>query len=318
MFNGSKRRKAGRVVRRKMADGSIKEYNYEPFKIRSRISEDSVAACIRGYHRSPGWGTLAASTKHWYGHYLHHLEMALGDCSVSQVTRRDIIAIRDGLARTKGNGAATGFVRSCGSLFTWAVDNDWIAFSPVHKIKRLPGGHLRAWTVEQARVALSGLPEHFRRAVVFGLYTGQRRGDLCAVRWSAYTGNEIKFTQQKTGAVIVLSVHPELKAELDSWDRTAVTILTDGKGRPWKANRLSVMLPSALRLLGLPAGLNVHGLRKLFAASIADGGGTTHQIMSATGHLTLGMVSLYTKSADQRRLGAEAVALLPRFGRRKD
>jgi len=311
------RRKPGRVVRRKLADGTIKEYQYAAYKRHSRVLADSVIACIRAYRRSPGWDALAASTASGYGFYLRHLEAALGDRGVAQVSRRDIITIRDGIARTKGNGAATGFVRACGAFFTWAVDAEWIGHSPVHKIKRLAGGHLPAWTLEQAHVALSGLPDHFRRAVILGLYTGQRRGDLCAVRWSAYDGSVICFVQQKTKTVMVLPVHPELKAELDTWDRTAVTILTDARGKPWKANKLSVTLPLALRTLGLPPGLNMHGLRKLFAASIADGGGTTHQIAAGTGHRTLGMVSLYTRSADQKRLGAEAVALLPRFGARR-
>jgi integrase len=311
------RRKPGRVVRRKLADGTTKEYHYAAYKRHSRVLADSVIACIRAYRRSPGWSALAPSTQSGYGFYLRHLEAAMGDSAVAAVTRRDIITIRDGIARTKGNGAGNGFLRACGAFFTWAVDAEWLEHSPVHKVKRLPGSHLPAWTIDQARVALSGIAEHFRRAILLGLYTGQRRGDLCSVRWSAYTGHEIAFIQQKTGAKVTLPVHPELKAELDTWNRTAVTILTDARGRPWNANKLSVTLPLALRSLGLPAGLNVHGLRKLFAASIADGGGTTHQIAAGTGHRTLGMVSLYTQSADQKRLGAEAVALLPRFGKNK-
>jgi integrase len=323
MSKGWKRRKAGRVVRRTLADGTVKEYRYAAYKkAETSLRPDSIELLIRAYQRSPHWDDLAPNTKSGYRTYLLPLEQAFGALPAKELTRGDIITVRDGISRTRGRGAATGFIRAVGSLFDWAVDSDQIDRSPVYKIKRLEGGHLQAWTVEQAEVALAGLPEHFRRAVVLGLYTGQRRGDLCKVKWSAYDGRRIQFIQEKRqGKVtVVLDVHPALKSELDEWKKakTADTILTDAKGRPWVPNKLSVTLPLALRGLALPPGLNVHGMRKLFAAVIAERGGTTNQIAAGTGHQTLSMVQLYTRSASQRVLSAEAIALLPEFGRKSD
>lgn len=316
MSKGWKRRKTGRVVKKVLADGTIKEYHYAPYKkAPSRVPADSVEALIRSYKRSPNWAELAQNTKDGYTTYLKPFEDAFATASVKTITRREIITVRDGIAKTRGKGAATGFTRAVSALFTWAVENDQIERSPVHKIKRLEGGHLPAWTVEQAQIALMGLPEHFRRAVVLGVYTGQRRGDLCSVKWSAYDGERIKFVQEKTGEVVVATVTPHLKAELDAWmaESASDTILTDAKGRRWNPNKLSVTLPQALADLGLPKGLNIHGLRKLFAATLADRGGTVHQIAASTGHKTLSMVQLYTRSANQPKLAAEASLLLPDF-----
>lgn len=317
----SSRRVAGRVVKRTLADGTVKEYRYAPYKkSKSRVGADSVEALIRAYKQSPEWARLSPRTKSGYTIYLRPLD-GIAHLSIKAVVRRDIIVLRNAISTARGIGAATGFSRATSALFGWAVETEQLERSPFHKIKRLEGGHWPAWTVDQAEKALAGLPEHFRRAVILGVYTGQRRGDLCSIKWSAYDGERLTFTQQKTDVVVIVTATPDLKAELDEWKGTRSpddTILTDAKGRPWVANKLSVTLPKALEDLKLPKGLNVHGLRKLFAAAIAERGGTTNQIAAGTGHRTLAMVQLYTKSADQRIMAAEAVALLPRFGKKTE
>ena len=220
--------------------------------------------------------------------------------------------MRDGIAAGRGHGAANGFHRAAAALFMWAVSREWMEHTPVARISPLPGGHLRAWTPDEAARAIAGLPAHFRRVVILALYTGQRRGDLCAMGWSAYDGRVIRLTQQKTGAPLVIPAHPVLKTELDAWKAgaTATTILTNGQGMPWKPQVLSQTLPVRLRRLGLPEDLNVHGLRKLAAANLADAGCSTHEIAAITGHRSLAMINLYTRSADQERLAGAAILRL--------
>ena len=106
---------------------------------------------------------------------------------------------------------------------------------------------------------------------------------------------------------------PELRRELDAWkaSATTLTVLANSLGRPWDPTVLSIALPRALRRLGLPKGLNVHGLRKMFATTLASQGASTHQIAAGTGHRTLGMLAHYTRAADQRRLNQDAIGLLP-------
>jgi YD repeat-containing protein len=302
--------KAGRVVRHTLADGTVKEYRYEPHgrKVRER-AHDSTAALIAAYQRSPEWRALAAKTQVTYTIYLRPL-FAVGHLPAVAWTRREILTLRDAIAGSRGNGAATGFMRATSALFTWAVDREWIEHTPVTRIKPLEGGHLPAWSRQEADAAEAGLPAHLARVVALARYTGQRRGDLCAMGWSAYDGATIRLVQHKTGAPLVLPVHPVLRAHLDGWPRVAATILVDGKGRPWKPEDLSHQMPRGLARIGLPDGLNVHGLRKLAAAELADAGCSMHEIAAVTGHLSLSMVQLYTKSADQERLASAAIIRL--------
>lgn len=301
--------KVGRVVRRTLADGTVREYHYKPFKPsknQPRVAPDSIEMLMRAYAKSPAWRGLAKSTQASRTVYLRELA-PISHLAVRTVTRREVLTIRDAIAE-RGNGAAMGFIKTVSVLFDWAVEQGWLAMSPVYKIKPLPSGHWPEWTAEHAAVALQHAPERLRRVIILGLYTGQRRGDLCTVRWSDYDGQTIRFTQQKTGTKVVLQVHHELKAEMDSWPRDGDTILLNARGGPWAPNTLSKLMPKVLQSLGMPSGLNIHGMRKLFAAGMANNGATAHEIQANTGHKTLSMVQLYTASADQRKLAEGAVS----------
>lgn len=305
------RQKAGRTVRHTLADGTVKVYRYDRHapKATTPRAPDSTAELIAAYQRSPERRSLAPSTKAGYALYLRPL-LSLGQIAATAWTRRDILTLRDAIATSRGNGAASGFIRAVSSLFTWALDREWIEHTPVTRIKALPGGHLRAWTREEAETAEAQLPPHLARVVILARYTGQRRGDLCSMGWSAYDGATIRLVQQKTSAPLVLPVPLPLKTRLDAWPRIATTILTDARGRPWKPVDLSKRLPLALLRIGLSNELNVHGLRKLAAAQLADAGCSVHEIAAITGHRSLSMVQLYTRSADQERLASAAIVRL--------
>lgn len=301
--------KAERIVRRRLSDGTVKEYRYQRHKApAARFGHDSLGALILAYKRSPEWLALAPASRATYAIYIRELEEE-PHTRVADVTRRHILDVRDALASTRGIGASTGFLRAASALFGWAVDREWINATPLYRVRPLQGGTLPTWTQEQAALALRGLPDHLRRVVVLAWHTGQRRGDLVRLRWSDYDGRVLRLTQAKTGAALVLPVAAGLRAELDAWKRDAstLTILADAGGKPWNATYLSSALGRALDRLGM-RGLNVHGLRKLRATELADAGATTHEIAAITGHRTLGMIAHYTRAADQERLAEQGAA----------
>lgn len=275
---------------------------------------------LTAYQRSPEWNRLADVTRENYRIYLRTLDR-VGHVRVQDIRRRDILTARDSIASTRGNGAAIGFVRAASALFAWAIDREWIEHNPAHRAARgLERGHLKAWSAEDARIALAGLPEHLRRVVILALYTGARRGDLCAMTWGDYDGRAIRFmphkTHKRSHTFLVIPCHPVLKSELDAWQAGAVAgiasapILTDAKGGPWSPNLLSHYLPAALVRIGLSNDINIHGLRKLAATNLAEAGCSSHEIAAVTGHRTLSMVELYTRSADQEKLAGAAIVRL--------
>lgn len=279
-------------------------------KKRSRFGAETIGALIIAYKASPEWARLSVATRAVYTTYIKEMENE-PHTVVAEVTRRDVLTIRDAIAIARGNGAAQGFIRAASALFSWAVDREWIDTTPVVRIKALPKGSLPAWTEEQVHLALSRLRDPLRRAVVLAAHTGQRRGDLCALRWDAYDGHTLRFVQQKTGERMAISVTPELRTELDAWrrDATTLTILADKKGQPWHPQHMTSQLRTALNRIGMP-GLNIHGVRKYVATSLANEGASTRVIAAMTGHRTLGMVQHYTDSVDRERLAEQAANLL--------
>lgn len=309
--------KPPRIVRRKLADGTIKEYRYAKRQSEPRYPAKSLGSLEVAWRASPQWAALAPHTKEVYSIYLRDVGR-LQMVEAASLKRKEVIGLRNAIATKRGNGAGTGFMRALSAMLAWGLDNDWIEHSPAHRIKPLPKGTLRAWTAAQADQALANLPEEYRRVVVLAMHTAQRRGDLCRLTWAAYDGATIRLVQQKTGEGVAIPVSPQLRAEMDAWKvgRTATTILTTKQGLPWQPQHLSHMLPGALRAIGMPTGLNVHGLRKLAATRLAEAGCSMHEIAAITGHRTLSMVAHYTRSVDQEKLAGAAILRLSKTGKK--
>lgn len=300
-----------KVVRRTLADGTVKEYRYSRAKPAPRVQADTLGALMLAYRQSPEWSGLRDRTRTSYGANLRRLE-AFAEIPVREMKRRDLLDLRDAVASESGPGAANVFMRVASMLFAWARDREWIEHSPVDRVKALAGGHWNAWTVAEADHAAAALPAPLARAVILARYTGQRRGDLVAMTWADVDGDSIRVRQQKTGAALVIPLHPTLRAHLAEWReaRTSTHILTGARGRPWQAPAFTHALAAALPEIGMRPGLGIHGLRKLAAAELAAAGCSTHEIAAVTGHRSLAMVQLYTASASQKRLAQAAILRL--------
>jgi integrase len=312
------------VHRKTLADGTVKTYSYsrkpkgEPDFGAERFAPGTIGALQALYRASPEWRALKPKSQAFYLRNLNHWE-PLWHRRIEEIDRRQIISLRNGIAERRGDQAANVFVKTTGTWLFWLVENGWLPYSPATKIKRIPGGHFPAWRDADYQYAITRLPEHLRRAIVLACHTGQRRGDLIALTWADYDGLAIRLRQQKgskargENSEMRIPLLPEAHAELEAWKREATSpfMLTTETGRPWTDGEyLSRQLGEAVAAMGLPKGLNVHGLRKLAAATLAEAGCTTHQIAAITGHSTLGMIELYTKSARQEQLASAAIVQL--------
>lgn len=306
----SKPKRKPKVVKKRLADGSIKVYEYDRSPARPAVPReaDTVAMLIQHYQGSPAWNGLAEATQDRYVRYLRPL-MKIGHYKIAALSRRELITIRDAFAADRP-AAANAFIRAASALYAWGIENDWAEVNPAMRIKPIPGGHFPAWTSDAATRALDEMPEHLRRLVLLALFTGQRRADLCRLAWSNYDGARIRLTQGKTGTALVIPVHPVLKAAMDGWERRATTVLVNARGWPWKPESASKGMKEAVDRLGFPPTWNIHGLRKLAAANLAEAGCSAMEIAAITGHKTLGMVSFYTQSADQERMATAAIIRL--------
>jgi integrase len=236
-------KRVGRVVRYVRKDGTEVEKQYGPWQGKAPVRAGrTIADLIEAWQLSPRWGNLASVSQNSYARAVRHLSTLRG-VNVRDISRRDLLALRDAIVKASGPGAARDFVTAVGSMWAFAVDYTWDVQPAItsRMLIDLPKGELPTWTAAEAELAMRHLPLRLRRAVVLALHTGQRRSDLIAMTWADYDGQTIPVVQEKTGAKLVIPVVPELRAELDAWKpdvldlsgKSLGTILMTDAGKPW-------------------------------------------------------------------------------------
>jgi integrase len=119
----------------------------------------------------------------------------------------------------------------------------------------------------------------------------------------------LRVRQQKTGAVLAIPLHPNLRAVLDATPGDRLTFLTTLRGgKPFEPTSLTQWFAKACRDAGLSSDYTFHGLRKAACRRLAEAGCTVHEIAAVSGHKTLQEIERYTKAADQARLAQAAMA----------
>lgn len=294
----------------------------------------SMGALIAAYLASAEWRELRPRTQKDYREGLEVLRARYGALPVVTLPRAFVFRLREdystapGRVRpdgTRGPDRATPrrankLVAILRLLLSWAVDHGWRRDNPALRTGQLrTGPGYRAWTEADVRtfLACDAVAEPLKRALVLGLYTGQRKADCLALTRAARSGGAIELVQAKTGARVWIPEHPELTRWLSAAPPSdAVTILTRADGKPWGHDNFNHRFAEAVAAAGL-TGLSFHGLRKAAAARLAEAGASAHEIMSITGHRTVAEVTRYTEAADQRGRATAAIAKLRRHSRGK-
>jgi integrase len=76
----------------------------------------------------------------------------------------------------------------------------------------------RAFAEKELQAVLSVCDGEWRSLVLFGLYTGQRLGDLARLTWSNIdlVRNELRLVVSKTGKTLILPLAPALRAHIEA------------------------------------------------------------------------------------------------------
>jgi integrase len=189
-------------------------------------------------------------------------------------------------------------------MLSWSVPRGWRPDNPVREVKPLKGGEgYEAWPWEVIEAAKVALAPYLWWAVALALYTGQRLGDVLAMKWSDIESGGIWVVQEKTGKRLLIPLHRDLQAVLETIPKTAVTILTNSDGIPWQGGFQATWRkrkPAATK------GLVFHGLRKSAVVTLLEVGCSTAEVSAITGQ-TMQMVEHYAKQVNQKKLAAAAI-----------
>jgi integrase len=202
-------------------------------------------------------------------------------------------------------------------LFRWALKAGLIKVDPtlgVHNPPRKRTDGFIPWTEEHAKTYEACWPIGTRQRVWLDvlLYTGLRRGDAVRVGRQHVRAGSIKT--EKSGFIIEVPVFilPVLQKTLDAGPCGDLTFVAGANGRPLTKESFGNEFKAACKAAGVPG--SAHGVRKLAATRMANNGATEAQLMAVFGWTDPKMAAHYTRTADRRRLAAEAMDKLNASG----
>ena len=234
-----------------------------------------------------------------------------GEIEIATFERRHVKAI---LARYADRPHAGGHVlRLLRKLIGVALDEEWIAVDPTHRLRYRPEYKgWRAWTDGERRAFERHWPVDStpRLAYALALYTGQRRSDVSTMRWDDISDGGMEIVQRKTGKALWVPLHPDLVAVLDATPRRHDVILVTHYGEPFSEKSLGMRMQAWTTAAGIGPGATLHGLRKTLGKLLAESGATTREIMDILGHDDIAHAELYSREAEQKRLARAGMGKL--------
>jgi integrase len=285
----------------------------QPIKIGVKRSPvGSVAATVGLYLGSTAFANLAAETQRNRRNILERFREEHGEKRIASIERKHVQAMVTAKGATPS--AACNFLKTLRGMIAFAVDASIRADDPTIGVKRpkiKTDGH-RTWSEDdiaafEATHPIGTLP---RLAMALLLYTGQRRGDVVKMGLQHVRGDLISVRQQKTGAPLLIPLHPALRAAIEATPSGHLTFLATVFGKARAANGFTTWFRECCNAAGLANGTSAHGLRKAACRRLAEAGCTTHEIMAISGHKSLREVERYTKAADQERMARAAMKRL--------
>ena len=121
----------------------------------------------------------------------------------------DIALFRDHEAKERATATANLAVKVLGACLNEAVRQGLLTVNPAVRVDMLNSSEeskRRPFTMAEIKRILKAADQEWRGLVIFGLYLGQRLGDLARLTWRAvnFESGEIAFKAKKTGRRVVL------------------------------------------------------------------------------------------------------------------
>jgi integrase len=275
------------------------------------VASDTVAAMVDAYLTAPAFLGLSDGSQKLYRRELQLARDAWGNLPVAGLRPVHVQAVMDGLADQPGK--ANNFLSTMRAMSSWARSRDLAPHSLTEGVKphSKKGGH-KPWTPEQIQCVHERLAGPLRRAVLLGLYTGQRGSDIVRLGWTDIDEGGFRIRQRKTCREIWCPIVPELAAEMATWEKRPGPFVTQEDGRVYARNLLTHHFADARRALGpVMKGTTLHGLRSTAVVRLRREGLSTGQIGDIIG-MSLPIIERYCRFADRKTSGKAALIQIKR------
>jgi integrase len=247
---------------------------------------------------------------------------------IGQITREEVEGFRDSLAERLAPKTVNHNVKVLRMIFRDARDRALIVDDPSEFVKTVKSRKVlerRPFTMKEIRLVLDHCDAEWRSMVLFGLYTGQRLGDIARFQWKDVDlrRKSISLVTSKTDKALTIPLPPDLHAHLVALPSpisdsqpvhpNAHAIVTEQGKTGHLSNRFGAILAKAgLRKItthkttgkGRSAkretnGLSFHSLRRSTATYLHEAGVPQSVAMALIGHDSADIHSIYVNVGEK-------------------
>ena len=132
------------------------------------------------------------------------------------------------------------------------------------------------WEDHEIDAVAAEMKPHAARAFKLAAWTGLARGDLVTLRWDEIKGTHIERKRSKTGVEQVIPLFDETRRLLKGFKKTAVTVVTNKRGKPYTPRGFAMAVERARTDANekrkeadkVAVGKTLHDLRGTFATRL--------------------------------------------------
>jgi integrase len=253
----------------------------------------TVAWVIQKYRETDRFAKLSASTTYVYRRWLAELEKLFGALPPSAITRKvavDFIEVYKDKPSTQNHAAVVLYNVLAEAQYHGLIAGE----NPAAKLRLSSASRRDAiWSADDRAAWMEAAQQHPKYADALALYftlleyTAQRPGDVRAMQWTQYDGEQIELVQQKTGKLVHVPAHANLRAALDeARDDGVVRIggpIVNHNGKPLTTT-MSTKLFNEVRSTAKLDHLQARDLRRTACVRLAEAGCTPLEIAAISGH----------------------------------
>jgi integrase len=273
---------------------------------------------------------VSARTLSHYETYLARLINFLGELAgkeIIAISRQHLTDFRNFLSKQLSPASVNNHVTMVKHLFSTAKRDGYVVESPAEFLDAVPVRNnfkADAFTLEEIRSLLFYADPEWTSMIMFGLYTGQRMGDLATLSWENVdlARNEIRLTTKKTGKALVIPIAEPLREYIESlpvtddpklfFHPTLAELYPRASGSSCISNRFStLMIKAKLNFKGVEAGQNrararnrlgFHSFRRTAVSLLKDHGCPQAVVEEIVGHSNAETSAIYTRVGEEAKL----------------
>jgi len=263
----------------------------------------SLRWLVQQYRQSSSYTSLSPATRKQRDNIFKQVVETSGEAPFTAITRKHIIDGRERRAKTPSQ--AGHFIATMRGMFVWAVDVSLLEADPTAGVKppkKPKTSGFVAWVDEDVEQYYAKWPlgTHERVWIEVLLYTGLRRGDAVTIGVQHVRDGVATIQTAKTGTEVNIPILPPLQRALEAGPTGDMHFVVGKNGKPLVKESFGNMFRDACNAAGVQK--SAHGLRKIAATRAAEAGATVAELEAMFGWSGGRMASLYTRTADRRRL----------------